>query len=452
MFADSLYPFFIFLMNVTVENLPNCVATLRVELPSEKVSKELKTITAEYARHAKLPGYRPGKAPAAIVAKKFQKEIRQELTDRLLSSSCSEIVKEKGIRVINLSNVEDLEIAPDNTMRYTATLLVEPEFEVPEYKSIPVTVKPEEVTEADVESSIEELRNQAADFSDLPDKAIAQDDFVVIDFTGEIDGKPVHEVFPKAGKPLSGNKNFWIKITSEAFFPGFCDNLIGAKADDEREFEITVPEDFQVPEMTGQKIKYKVTVKAVKEKKLPELTEEFISKVAPVKTVEEFRDLVKSELGRQKKNENEQAKRNQIMAYLISKVECELPENLVRAETKRILQEIVQENQTRGVADEVLKENEKELVGMAGQNARERLKGNFILGRIAEAEKIIVSEEDLKSRLFQMSMRYQMPFDKLIKEIQKRDMVNQIREEILIGKTLDFLASGASVQTAEQPA
>jgi len=439
-------------MNVTVENLPNCIATLRVELPSDKVSKELSSITAEYTRHAKLPGYRPGKAPAKIVEKKFQKEIREELTNRLLSSSCREIVKEKGIRLINLSNVEDLEIAADNTMRYTATLLVEPEFETPEYKSIPVSVKSEEVTEADVDASIEALRSQAADFADLPDKEVALEDFVVIDFTGEIDGKPVHEVFPKAGKPLSGNKDFWIKITPEAFFPGFCDHLIGAKAGDERAFEITVPADFQVQEMAGQKIQYKVTVKAVKEKKLPELDEEFIAKVAPVKTLPEFRDLVKKELARQRTNENQQAKQNQIMAYLVSKVECELPENLVRSETKRILQEIVNENQTRGVADEVLKENEKELVGVAGQNARERLKGNFILGRIAELENITVTQDDLKSRLFQMAMRYQMTMDKLIKEVQKNNLTEQIREEILIGKVLDFLCSSASVQTAEQPA
>ena len=437
-------------MNVTVENLPNCIATLRVELPSDKVSQELTSITSEYARHAKLPGYRPGKAPKAIVEKKFQKEIRQELTDRLLTSSCREIVKEKGIRLINLTGVEDLEIAADNTMRFTATLLVEPEFEMPEYKAIPVTIKPEEVTEADVEAAIETLRNQAADFADLPDKAVALEDFVVIDFTGQIDGKPVHEVFPAAGKPLSGNKDFWIKVTPEAFFPGFCDNLIGAKAGDERDFEVTVPDDFDVKEMAGQKIQYHVTVKALKEKKLPELTDEFVAKVAPAKSVAEFRELVKTELGRQKKTDNEQAKRNQILANLVSKVECELPESFVRSETKRILQEIVSENQNRGVADEILKENEKELVGVAGQSARERLKGNFILGRIAQAESIQVTPDDLKSRIFQMSMQYRMPADKLIKELQKRNMMEQIREEVLIGKVLDFLCSSASVQTADQ--
>ena len=114
--------------------------------------------------------------------------------------------------------------------------------------------------------------------------------------------------------------------------------------------------------------------------------------------------------------------------------------------------QIVNENQTRGVADEVLKENEKELVGVAGQNARERLKGNFILGRIAEKETITVSQDDLKGRLFQMAMRYQMTMDKLIKEVQKNNLMDQIREEILIGKVLDFLSSNASVQTAEQPA
>lgn len=435
-------------MNVEVENLPHCVTTLRVEVPPEKVSAAWENIAKDYARYAKLPGYRPGKAPRAIVEKKFQKEIRDELQKRLLNESTREAITEKNLRVLSVTNVEDLEIGDDKTMRFTATLVTAPEFELPDYKAISVEVKPNEVTEDEINLAVENLRNQYADFTDILDRGLQMDDFAVIDYTGAIDGKPVHEVFPKAGKPLSGNKDFWIRLTPESFFPGFSDALLGAKPGESHEFDIEVPQDFAVEEMRGQKIHYAVTIKGVKEKQLPELTDEFAAKVIEGKNLGEMREIVKDELQRGKTTENENAKRSQIMTQLLSKVECELPEGMVRSETRRILAEIVRENQTRGVADEVLKENEKDLIGSASQSARDRLKGTFILIRIAEAEKISVTREELQQRIAAMAARYGMSFDKMLKELEKREALDSVNEEILTGKVLDFLSSNVSVQNA----
>jgi trigger factor len=437
-------------MNVEVENLPHCVTTLRVEVPPEKVSAAWDTIAKDYARYAKLPGYRPGKAPRAIVEKKFQKEIRDELQKRLLNESTREAISEKNLRVLSVTNVEDLEIGDDKTMRFTATLVTAPEFELPDYKSLSVQLKADEVSEDEINEAVENLRNQYADFTDILDRGLQMDDFAVIDYSGAIDGKPVVEVFPKAGKPLAGNKDFWIRLTTESFFPGFSDALLSAKPGESREFDIEVPADFAVEEMRGQKIHYAVTIKGVKEKQLPELTDEFAAKVIEGKNLGELREIVKDELQRSKTTENENAKRSQIMSQLLSKVECELPEGMVRSETRRILAEIVRENQSRGVADEVLKENEKDLIGSASQSARDRLKGTFILIRIAEAEKISVTREELQQRVAAMAARYGMSFDKMLKELEKREALDSVQEEILTGKVLDFLSSNVSVQTASE--
>ncbi len=434
-------------MNVQVENLPNCITTLHVEVEPEKVNKAWENIAKDYVRYAKLPGYRPGKAPRKIVEKKFEKQIREELEKQLLSESCREAISEKKLRVLSIANVEDVEIAQDKGMHFTATLVTAPEFEMPEYKNIPVTVKSGEVTDAEVEEAIENLRNQYADFSDIAERDLAMNDFAVIDYAGTIDGKPVHDVFPKAGKPLSGNSEFWIRLTPQSFFPGFSEQLIGAKLGETREFDIEVPADFAVAEMAGQKIHYKVTIKGLKEKQLPELTDEFAAKVIPGKNVSELRDLVKVELSREKAAELDREKRGQIMQHLLGKVECELPENLVRGETRRILAEIVRENQARGVADELIKDNEKDLIGSASQGARERLKGTFILLRIAENEKISITKEEYQQHLAQMAARYGVAMDKMLKELEKRGALEQIQEEILTGKVLDFLSSNASVQT-----
>src|SRR5438093_9165098 len=154
-------------MNVQVDQLPNCIATLRIEVPAEKVSAERESIAKDYARHAKIPGYRPGKAPRTAIEKKFQKEIREELEKRLLSDATREAIKEKNLRVLQIANVEDVEIAADKPMSFTVTVVTAPEFELPDYKNIPVELKPNEVSDDEINESLENLRNQYADFSDI---------------------------------------------------------------------------------------------------------------------------------------------------------------------------------------------------------------------------------------------------------------------------------------------
>jgi trigger factor len=432
-------------MNVVVEPLPNCLATLRVEVEPERVEKAMAQLVQEFGQHARIPGYRPGKAPRAVIERKFRKQIREELEGKLLRETAREAIAEKKLRVLRIASVEEIELGDDRKMTFTATLITHPEFELPEYKGLPIEIKPVAVTDEDVDASIDELREQAADFIDVPERGAQMDDFVVVDYEGTIDEKPVHEVFPKAGKPLTANGDFWIRMTDEAFFPGYCAQLLGARPGERREFDIVVPADFPVEGMGGATIHYRVTLKAIKVKILPELNDAFASTIAEGKTLSEVRELVRDELRREKAGEIETNKRNQILKALLSRVECELPLGMVRNETQRILADIVKENQARGVTDDVLKENEKQLVGMASQNARERLKGTFILMRIAEKESIRVTREEIYGRVATLAERAQMPFEKMMRELEKRNALEQIQEEILTAKTLDFLVANASV-------
>ena len=433
-------------MNVAFEPLPNCLANLKIEVDPPDVQKKMGEITSQYTKQAKLPGFRQGKAPRSVVEKKFLKEIHEEVTRQVLSDACRDAIKDRNLRVLSLSEIEDVEWGDDKSLKFRATLVLQPEFDVPDYKGIPVSVPSTEVTEADVDASIENLREQQADFPDVtPARPAAMEDYVVVDYDGTIEGEPVHVKFPKAGKPLSHNKDFWIKMTDEAFFPGYCKNLVGANTGETREFDVEVPADFPVEGMPGSKIHYKVTLKELKERVLPEVNDEFAAKVLTDKSLAELRTLAREELVRQKQREADAAKRTSVMTHLTSKVECELPTTLVRQQTQSILDDIVKENQERGVADEILREHEKDLVGSAAQSARERIKGTFILLRIAEKEKITATEMDLRRRIAQMAARSNMTFDKMVKELQKRGVIDQIREELVTAKTLDFVASQAAV-------
>src|SRR5438105_2405242 len=235
-------------MNVELDTLPNCLATLHVEVPADEVAKVWDSIAREYAQYARIPGYRPGKAPRGVVEGKFKKEIREQVQQKVLSESYREAIKEKNLRALAVENVEDIEFGEDKSIKYTATVVTAPEFELPEYKGIPVEVNPAIVSDEEVDEALENLRNHQADFEDVPERGLQMDDYAVIDYTGTIVGKLVQDVFPKAGKPLSTGADFWLRLTPESFFPGFSDQLAGANVGDSREFDIEVPADFQLGE------------------------------------------------------------------------------------------------------------------------------------------------------------------------------------------------------------
>jgi trigger factor len=436
-------------VKVEVERQPDSVSTLRIELPPEQVSKEWTAITDNFARHARIPGYRPGKAPRRVIEAKYKKEIQEELTKRLVSQSYRDAIAEKQLRVVSLTNLEDVQIADDKTMRFQATVITAPEFELPDYKSIAVQLPETDVTEEEVDAALERLREQSADFIEVqPERPLQMEDFAVIDFEGMIEGRSIGEIAPEASKNLHGGKKFWLQMLPENFLPNFCEQLVGQQREETRLVIVNFPSDFPVPELAGKKVDYAVTLREVREKVLPNLDDAFAEKLVKDKTLEELRGLVKHDLKHEKEHAVERAKESQIIKFLHEHISFDLPPQLLRNETRRALGEFVQRNRQRGVPDEMLKTKEKELVEGAGSLAAHRLKTNFILHRIAEHENIEVSPEELREQIRQEALRNGMPYEKRRKEIEENDAMNALAEQILLGKTLDFLKANVSIETA----
>src|SRR4051812_23248240 len=189
-----------FFMKVNVEKQPDATSTLYIELPPDEVSKEWDAIADSFARYAKIPGYRPGKAPRKVIEAKFKKEIQDELTKTLVSKSYREAIEQSNLRVVSLTNLEDVQIRDDKSLRFRATVVTAPEFDLPDYKKIEVELPSAEVKPEEVDRALENLRDQSADFADVTDRGAELEDFVVIDFEGTIDGKPISEVAPAASK------------------------------------------------------------------------------------------------------------------------------------------------------------------------------------------------------------------------------------------------------------
>ena len=432
-------------MKIEVENEPPGMATLRIELPPEDVRKEWDAIANNYSRYARIPGYRPGKAPRQVIEKKFRKEIQDELTKALVSKSYHEAIAEKQIRVVSLTDVGDVEFGEDRSMRFRATVVTAPEFELPDYKSIPAELPPATVSDADVDTAVERLRDQAADFVDARDRGLAMGDFAVLDFTGAIDGIPISEIVPEASKNLHGGKKFWLHLAPENFLPKFCEQILGMKPAETRSVQVEFPADFPVTELAEKKADYAVTVNEIKEKVLPAVDDAFAAKLMPEKTLAELRHAVEHNLEHEKEHEIDRAKEQQIVKFLHERISFDLPPSLLKNETRRALNELVHRNRERGIPDEMLKGKEKELIEGAGSLAAHRLKTNFILHRIAEAEKLEVSREEIDERIRQQALHYNVSVEKMRKEFEENDRLNGLAEEILLGKTLDFLKANVSV-------
>jgi trigger factor len=437
-------------MNVEVENLPNCIASLHIELPPDFVTKEWNEVVKGFRKVARIPGFRPGKAPQNVVEAKFRKEIQEELTKKLVSQMTREAIREKGLNVLSISDVDAVEFTPERSMRFTATLITAPEFELPDYKGIQVKVPSGEVTDQEVEQGLQNLRERHATFSDVEGRGLEMGDFAVIDYATTLDGRPLLEVEPRAPKKLGGGADFWIKVEENTFLKGFSERLLGMQSGQTRDFNLAVPNDYPFAELANRALDFNVTLKGIKSMQLPELTDELAAQVVAGFTLQKLKEGLKEQLGAEKESRLQTLKQNQIVNYLASHVECELPQSYVKDETRRIMSEIVQHNQMRGISEDVLRENQKDIISAASRNARDRLKANFILTRIAEKEGIEVKPQELRERVQILANQYRVKFEKMMSDLEEKRALGQVREEVLIGKVLDFLTSNANVEIAPE--
>jgi trigger factor len=428
-------------MNVVLESLPNCIAKLSVEVPPDQVGARRKKIAAEFQRHAKLPGYRPGKAPEALIRTRFGKRIEDEMRDDLLRESLNKAIKDKSLRVLHVEKVDGLEVGADDVLRYQATIVTQPEFSLPDYSSIPSDVRRKQVTEADVESALDRLREPHATFEPVEGRPAALGDYIVATYSASLDGRPLAEVIPDAPPQICGRRNAWILLEEDAFLPGFAKPFLGLEAAAETTFPIVLPEDFPIKELAGRTLEFSATLHAINTKSLPELDDALADKIDPGSTADTLRNKIRDRLEATAHYTFESDKRAAAMRHLLAHVDCELPESSVAAEARGLLRQIVSENQARGISDEELQKHEDELVGTAQRSARDRVRGNFLLLRIAEAEKLEVTESDLTSLVMELAYRYEIPVKKLVADLKKRGGIEDLKEQVLTRKALDLLAS-----------
>jgi trigger factor len=435
-------------MSVTIEKTAPCRRKLRVEVAATRVAGTRSEILQEFRRQVTIPGFRPGKAPEPMVEKKFAKEIDDEIRKRLIPDSYREAVADQKLRVVGYPEVESVDYQPGRPLVYTAVVDTAPEFTLPDYKGIPVTKREKPISEDETTKTLDSLRDQQAEFVTVEGRALRSGDFAVLNYSAVADGKPIAELAPET-KTLGENKDFWLLISSDSFLPGFCDQLLGAQVGEKRQVLLTFPADFPQKALAGRKATYFVDVVAIKEKKFPELTDEFAKKIG-ADNVEKLKETIRQSLATEHEAQTNAELRKQIVDELLGRVDFELPESMVTQETRSIIYDVVRENSQRGISKEALEQKKDEIYGYATKSAKERLKTSFILDAIAQAEKITVEESEMEARIAALAQRYRMTPAKLKAQLDEKGGLGEIEEQLLVGKTLDFLLANAKVNITKE--
>lgn len=429
-------------MEVTITDLSPCKKQLRIEIDAETVNAKFDAVAKDFRRHAHLPGFRPGKAPLANVMRSYGDKIGEEAKRTLMSDSYAKALKENELRPVIMPEVEELQFGHGKPFQYLATLEVTPAFEMPEYIGIEVEKERRSVNDADIAKALDTLREQRVSYADM-DRPAVEEDFIVVNFTGTIDDKPITDLI-KVARGLTEQKNFWLHKTQNPLIPGTVEALIGSSKGDKKTVTVTIPDDFVYEEIVGKEAKYEIEVVQVKEKSLPELDDKF-AKGFGAESMDKLREGVENDLKNELEYSKKKSIRTQCVDKLLGAVNCDLPETIVNEATRAAVHNIVQQNHQRGVGKEIIEENKDKIYANAKTDAVVRVKANYILSKIAEKEGIKVTDQELSRQVAAMAAQQKIKPQKLAQQLKDNGTIYQVQEEIMNSKVIDLLEEKAKV-------
>ena len=432
-------------MNVQLSTVSESRKNLVVTMDKAEVDTEHQAVLGEYVRQARLPGFRPGKAPAAIVSKRFAKEIAEEFKQKVVTKAYRGALEKEKLDVLNVVSVEEGTIEPGTEAAITVTVDVRPEFTLPDYVGLPTQGSPVTPTDQEVDNIIQALRSEGADFKPA-ERAAAKGDYVKLSYEGSVDGAKI--------SAIAGDKQLYAQVpqtweevegANEGIIPGLGKHLAGVSKGDRKVVSIVFPSNFQpVPALSGKTAEYALEVQEIRERVLPELDANFF-KAHRVDDLEGLKGQVRTNLRIQKEQRNRAAQRTQVTQALAEKLRFEPPTSLVEAETQNVLRQFIQENMRRGIPAEQFEKDKKELFEGARKAASGRVKVQLILAKIAEAEKISVTDRDIDLYIRNEAARSSQRPDKIAKDLAKdREALRSVQQSIIFDKSVDFLVSKAT--------
>jgi len=432
-------------MSVQVEKLEKSMAKLTIEVSADELEKAIQNAYNKNKNRIRVDGFRKGKAPRKMIERMYGESIfYEDAANELINNEYPKAVEECGESVVSNPKIDVTQIESGKPFIFTAEVALKPPVSLGKYKGIKVTKQDVKVTDEEVDAEIENERSKNARIQDVTDRAVKNDDQVTLDFEGFVDG-----VAFEGGK----GEDYPLTIGSGSFIPGFEEQLVGANIGEDKDVNVTFPEEYHEKSLAGKAATFKCKIKAIKEKVLPELNDEFASNVSEFETLKEYKESVAKKLEERKVAQAKAAKEDEAVKALIDDSEMELPEAMVETQQRQIIDEFAQRMQYQGLTmQQYLQYTGSTVEKMMEQvkpQAEERIKSRLVLEAVASAENIEASEEEVNEELDKMSKQYGIEVDK-IKEILGDSQIKQLRSDLAVQKAADFIVENAKESAARK--
>ena len=426
-------------MSFTVENLEEKnMVKLVIESTAEEFEAGLNTAYNKNKSKISLPGFRKGKAPRKMIEKMYGAEVfYEDAANSIIPEAYAKAADECGLELVSQPKINVTQLEAGKPFIFEAVVATKPEVELGQYKGVEVTKADAEVTDADVEEELKKVQDQNSRTVSVEDRAVKDGDMTVIDFEGFIDG----EAF-EGGK----GENYPLTIGSHSFIDTFEEQMIGMNIGEEKELNVTFPEDYHAENLKGKPATFKVTVKEIKEKQLPELDDDFAQDVSDFDTLAEYKDDLKKKIAERKESEAKAKKESEAIEKVVEAAKMDIPQAMIDTQVNRMLEDFAMRLQQQGLsveqyfqytgmtADKIMEEMKPEAV--------KRIKNSLVLEAVAKAENIEVSEEEFEAELQKMADMYKMEIEK-IKEFMQDAEAKQMKDDIAIQKAVELIVSSA---------
>lgn len=426
-------------MSFKVEQLEEKnMVKLVIEASAEEFEAGLNAAYNKNKNKISVPGFRKGKAPRKMIEQLYGSQIFfEDAANEIIPDAYADAAKESGLDIVSQPKVSIEQLEAGKPFIFAAEVAVRPEVELGEYKGVEVTKADAEVTDADVEEELKKVQDQNSRTVSVEDRAVKDGDMTVIDFEGFIDG----EAFD-GGK----GENYPLTIGSHSFIDTFEEQMIGMNIGEEKELNVTFPEDYHAENLKGKPATFKVTVKEIKEKQLPELDDDFAQDVSDFDTLAEYKDDLKKKIAERKESEAKAKKESEAIEKVVEAAKMDIPQAMIDTQVNRMLEDFAMRLQQQGLsveqyfqytgmtADKIMEEMKPEAV--------KRIKNSLVLEAVAKAENIEVSEEEFETELQKMADMYKMEIEK-IKEFMQDAEAKQMKDDIAIQKAVELIVSSA---------
>ncbi len=424
-------------MSVKVETLEKNMAKLTIEVPAAEIEKAMQAAFIKNKNRFNVPGFRKGKVPRQMIEKMYGKGVfLEDAVNSVLPDAYEQGAKESGLEIVSSPEIDFEQVEPDKDLIFTATVAVKPEVTLGAYKGLEVPKNEVVVTEDDVMAEIRREQEKNAVISSV-ERPVQKDDQTVIDFEGFVDG----EAFD-GGK----GEDYPLTIGSGSFIPGFEDQLIGAEIGREGEVNVTFPEDYHSKDLAGKAAVFKVTVKEIKEKKLPELDDEFASEVSDFETMAEYKADVEKKIRERREANAKTMKENAAVDAAIANAQMDIPDAMLKTQASNLVNDFARRMQMQGLSMEQYMQytgqDENALLEQMKPQALKQIQTRLVLEAIADAENIQISDEDVDKELEETAKNYEMEADKL-KSMMGEEEMKAMKRDMAVQKAIDLLAETA---------